>query len=636
MNQENYKKAVNQIHASKGLKNKTLEKITKQKKQSKVIYFKYATVCATIVLVFSTGLLYFNKWKNSGVQTIIEENRMAKAENNLPRFENMEQLRKALKQSKKSKSNLKGIIADTDAVYESSETTKGDELDYSTTNVQVENVEEADIVKTDGKYIYYIANGKVYIVQASNLKIMTNIEIEKDNERFYPKEIYVKENRLIVLGNSSEYRGESQREYDEDIIEDSYQVTSRYMAKAFVYDISNKKEVKQIREIGLDGNYVQSRMIGDNLYWISSKSLNYDRKMKDEDILPIVEDTASREITKKIECTDIAYFEGTECYSYMIVAGFNVYQDKELNTETFFGASDTVYVSEENLYITQAMNKDENVIYKFNMKDSQIQLKCKGEIKGYLKNQFSMDEYEGNLRIATTSNDGEESTNQLYVLDENLNEIGKIENLAKDEKIYSVRFIGKVGYMVTFKQIDPLFVIDLSDPMNPAVKGELKIPGYSSYLHPYDETHIIGIGYNTKTNQYGGVTNSNMKMSMFDVSDLENPKEMFHIDMGEENVYSEITRNHKALFYHKDKNLIGFPIRYRETDSKSRKNALAMYKIDLEKGFEKYGEIEQSMNYKTNINRAIYVGDKLYTLSNTEIVLYDLNTVEKIEKLELD
>ena len=146
------------------------------------------------------------------------------------------------------------------------------------------------------------------------------------------------------------------------------------------------------------------------------------------------------------------------------------------------------------------------------------------------------------------------------------------------------------NYMVTFKQIDPLFVINLSDPTNLVVKGELKIPGYSSYLHPYDETHIIGIGYNTKSNPYGGITNSSMKMSMFDVSDLENPKEMFHIDMGEESVYSEITRNHKALFYHKDKNLIGFPITYREIDAKFRKNGLAMYKIDLKKGFEKYGE----------------------------------------------
>lgn len=192
------------------------------------------------------------------------------------------------------------------------------------------------------------------------------------------------------------------------------------------------------------------------------------------------------------------------------------------------------------------------------------------------------------------------------------------------------------NYMVTFKQIDPLFVIDLSDPTNLVVKGELKIPGYSSNLHPYDETHIIGIGYNTKSNPYGGITNSSMKMSMFDVSDLENPKEIFHIDMGEESVYSEITRNHKVLFYHKDKNLIGFPITYREIDAKFRKNGLAMYKIDLKKGFEKYGEIEESANYKTNIKRAIYIGDRLYTLSDTDVVSYDLNTVEKIEELELN
>ena len=113
---------------------------------------------------------------------------------------------------------------------------------------------------------------------------------------------------------------------------------------------------------------------------------------------------------------------------------------------------------------------------------------------------------------------------------------------AEQEQIYSVRFVGKIGYVVTFKEIDPLFVIDLSDPTNPKVKGKLKIPGYSSYLHPYDENHIIGIGYNTKSNGYGGVTNSNMKMSMFDVSDLENPKELFHIDIGDDYAYSEIIK----------------------------------------------------------------------------------------------
>ena len=148
-----------------------------------------------------------------------------------------------------------------------------------------------------------------------------------------------------------------------------------------------------------------------------------------------------------------------------------------------------------------------------------------------------------------------------------------------DEKIYSVRFIGKVGYIVTFKQIDPLFVIDLSDPTNPTIKGELKIPGYSSYLHPYDDTHIIGIGYNTEENKYGGTVNKNMKMSMFDVSDLENPKEIFSIDIGDEYAYSEITSNHKALFYNKSKNLIGFPITYRTENYGTSKSGFVYIKL---------------------------------------------------------
>lgn len=199
-----------------------------------------------------------------------------------------------------------------------------------------------------------------------------------------------------------------------------------------------------------------------------------------------------------------------------------------------------------------------------------------------MNNQFSMDEYEGNLRVATTyvvetrteENYDEETgigsisyeeplySNRLYILDDNLKEIGKIDDLAKDEKIYSVRFMGKMGYIVTFEQVDPLFVIDLSDPTNPQIKGELKIPGYSSYLHPYDETHIIGIGYNTKSNGYGGITTDNMKMSMFDVSDVENPKEMFSIDIGKSYTSSELLYNHKVLFYKKSDNLIGFPVNY--------------------------------------------------------------------------
>lgn len=164
----------------------------------------------------------------------------------------------------------------------------------------------------------------------------------------------------------------------------------------------------------------------------------------------------------------------------------------------------------------------------------------------------------------------------------------------------------------------------------------MKIPGYSSYLHPYDENHIIGIGYNTKSNGHGGVTNANMKMSMFDVSDLENPKEMFNIDIGDNYSYSEITSNHKCLFYKKSDSLIGFPVTYRDNSRKNSTNAFPIFSIDLENGFKKYGEIAQKSDYASIMYRAIYINDVLYTLSDKNIVSYDLNTLEQINELILD
>ncbi len=392
---------------------------------------------------------------------------------------------------------------------------------------------------------------------------------------------------------------------------------------------------------------MNSRMIGDNVFIISRKAVYYYDGIEEEELLPRVQDSIIEQKTRSIDCTDIAYFRGTDDKNYMLIGGFNINNNEEISVETFFGASEDVYASENNLYLSQTVYDDNwntnTTIYKFTLTGSQIVLQAKGEVEGYLNNQFSMDEYEGNLRLATTYTIKEESeevvgdakripeikySNRLYVLDKDLKEIGRIDDLAKDEKIYSVRFIGKIGYIVTFEQIDPLFVIDLSDPTNPEIKGELKIPGYSSYLHPYDENHIIGIGYNTKSNEHGGITNDNMKMSMFDVSDVENPKEMFSIDIGTTYVYSEILYNHKSLFYKKSENLIGFSVNY------DNKNRFEIFKIDLENGFEKYGEILNDKGFR-GIERAIYIEDILYTLHYNRIISYNLNTFEKLNELEL-
>ena len=647
MNKDNYKKAIDQIKASDELKQKTLEKMKQENKQSNLVPFKrFLAACAVVAIVFSASAIYLDNNKKEMQETnkIPEPQTVAKEEkNDLPRFKSVEQLKEVLKENSNNRMYFDQVESTMTNADSSEKSKLESEESFSKTNTQVEGVDEADIVKTDGNYIYYVSNLMIYIVRANDLKTVSTIKIDEEKERLFPYEIFINDNKLIILGDHTKYEENTTKERDK-IVADYVRINSKSMAKAIVYDISDKEKPELVREVGIDGHYVESRMIDDNIYFISTKGMYYYDGIKEIDILPIVKDTAISEEDRKVECTDIAYFEGSENSDYMLVAGFNINDTKEASVETFFGANSTVYSSKDNLYIAQTKynydgdyqnTKMTSTIYKFNLNNSEVKLQCKGEIKGNLNNQFSMDEYEGNLRIATTDGYDENSSNQLYILDKDLKEIGKIENMAKGEKIYSVRFIGKVGYIVTFEQVDPLFVIDLSNPTNPVVKGELKIPGYSSYLHPYDETHIIGIGYNTKPNGYGGVKNTNMKMSMFDVSDLENPKEMFNISLGEDYAYSSIGYNHKCVFYNKDRNLIGFPLT--TNSGRDYKDEFAIIKIDLENGFSIYGEIEEKENkYDREIQRTIYIGDKLYTLTYGIISSYNINTLEKVASVELE
>jgi len=262
-----------------------------------------------------------------------------------------------------------------------------------------------------------------------------------------------------------------------------------------------------------------------------------------------------------------------------------------------------------------------------------------------------MDEKDGYFRIATTDSDSwnsETNTNNLYVLNENLEIVGKVEGLAKGEKIYSVRFMGNRAYMVTFVEIDPLFVIDLSDPTNPTVLGELKIPGYSKYLHPYDENHIIGFGENTKTNEYGGVVTDGMKMALFDVSNPNSPKELYSVDIGEKGTYSEILNNHKALLFSKEKNIIAFPVSISEQTGEYRTSlkfqGAIVYGLDLDNGFALKGTIAHQKiengyigyDYTKSVERIIYINDSLYTLSQSLIKSTNMETMEEQDVLEIE
>ena len=277
-------------------------------------------------------------------------------------------------------------------------------------------------------------------------------------------------------------------------------------------------------------------------------------------------------------------------------------------------------------------------ILKVALDNGKFIFKAEVDIDGQINNQFSMDENGDTFRIATTTgnmwNIDENTSNSIYILNDNLEEIGRLTEFAKGEKIYSVRYVGDKAYVVTFKQTDPLFVIDLSNTSNPQILGELKIPGYSTYLHPYDETHLIGFGYDTKEDGTQ-ITTNGLKMVMFDVSDLNNPKELFKINIGDSKyTYSELLSDHKALLFSKEKNIIAFPI-YSSSGKKSYTRAV-IYEIDLEKGFILKGEIGNVTDKADeHIERIVFINDNYYTLSKSLVKVANMETLEIVKEIEI-
>lgn len=534
--------------------------------------------------------------------------------------------------------------------------------DYSKTNTQVQGVDEADIVKTDGTYIYYLTNEKLTIINTENASQMKEMSTIKFDETFTPEELFLNNDKLIVIGTRYEYdKTERKIGIDEDYLYPNYMDKTYTSAK--LYNVKDKINPTLERTVEVEGDYLTARMIDSNVYIASNKYMYYayicntykSTELNEDDFKPHYLDTATSNETKSINFDCIYYIPEFEDTNYLNIVAFNITNNQEANVESYLGAGEEIYASKENLYVTKTKYDYERKnktsitteIYKFNLNNANCTLAKAGDVPGSVLNQFSMDECNGYFRIATTDStswNSESNTNNLYVLNENLETIGKIEGLAKGERIYSVRFMGNRAYMVTFVETDPLFVIDLSNPTTPTVLGELKIPGYSKYLHPYDETHLIGIGEDTDVVNYGygdRVVTNGMKMAMFDVTDPNNPQELYNVKIGEKGTYSELLYNHKALLFSKEKNIIAFPISITENDYKVTFQGAIVYGVSLEKGFELKTKISNSATdydryYSRNrVERIIYIKDTLFTLSNGLIKAVDLNTFETKGSIEL-
>lgn len=663
MSKKDYINAVNEINVNETLKQETLRKATNTKKTPK---YRFNKVYPIASLAFMCAIIMAIVLPNKSIEPINEvTDEQTKISQELPKVENFKNLYAMLKARDTKRyyiDDMLSVDSITNANSKNETATNEVANDYSKTNTQVQGVDEADIVKTDGTYIYYLTNEKLTIINTENASQMKEMSTIKFDETFTPEELFLNNDKLIVIGTRYEYdKTERKIGIDEDYLYPNYMDKTYTSAK--LYNVKDKINPTLERTVEVEGDYLTARMIDSNVYIVSNKYMYYAyicnmykaSELNEDDFKPHYLDTATSNETKSINFDCIYYIPEFEDTNYLNIVAFNITNNQEANVESYLGAGEEIYASKENLYVTKTKydyekNNKTSItteIYKFNLNNANCTFAKAGDVPGSVLNQFSMDECNGYFRIATTDStswNSESNTNNLYVLNENLETIGKIEGLAKGERIYSVRFMGNRAYMVTFVETDPLFVIDLSNPTTPTVLGELKIPGYSKYLHPYDETHLIGIGEDTEVVNYGygdRVVTNGMKMAMFDVTDPNNPQELYNVKIGEKGTYSELLYNHKALLFSKEKNIIAFPVSITEDDYKVTFQGAIVYGVSLEKGFELKTKISNSATdydryYSRNrVERIIYIKDTLFTLSNVLIKAVDLNTFETKGSIEL-
>lgn len=507
---------------------------------------------------------------------------------------------------------------------------------FSNTNIQVEGVDEADIIKTDGNYIYALSNKVLYIVSVKDgaMNIESSIKFT-GTENIYSNssEMYIYENRLVIIDKYYEIPFERN-----DFITGIYYPYNE-KTKIIIYDIADKKSPIKLNEFSQDGYYLTSRMINNNIYLVIAESI-FEEGIKEGDIKTFVPQLTIGQNSKSVDSKDIYVMPNPSSNSFVTISSIDVLNPNDYKSvKSILGSSGTVYSSKDNLFVTgyNTEEKDGRVITKttitkFKLNDGIISLIASGSVNGSILNQFSMDEYNGHFRIVTTTNDyailsneivtsstSDEQGNNLYILDGNLNQVGKLEDIAKGERVYSVRFDADIAYFVTFKQVDPLFAVNVSNPLDPKILTELKIPGFSEYLHVYNDKYLFGLGKDADLE--GRVTG--LKISMFDISNKMDISEKFKTLVADKYSYSEASYNHKAILVSPEKGFIAFPLN----------NNYVIYSFNEQEGFEKIGDIKfDSPMYYSN-NRGIYIGDYIYALNNKEIKSVNITKFEIVNNL---
>ena len=493
--------------------------------------------------------------------------------------------------------------------------TRAVDTSFSDTNVRTEGVGEADIVKTDGSYLYTLkANSQeisIVDIRSDQMKVVSGISL---NENFQASEFYLSDQKLFVLGNMQNTQVDS----------DSKTLYRGSCTRIQTYDLTDINNPKSIGTVDQSGYYRTSRFKDGYLYVFSDYYI-YDTITKKDypSYVPLVGDNLLKQ-------SDIYLPTNHAADQYLVVSSVSASSpDKAADQKAVMSENGEVYVSENNIYIYEYANssiladnlasKNQTILRKLSYNKGKLSGSAQGKVKGYLNDSFSIDEYDNTLRLVTTVTHNVGNSSQS---NSDLKTIGKIEDLAKDEQVYSARFLGDTGYFVTYEQTDPLFSVDFSDPENPKILGKLKIPGFSEYLHFYSDNLLLGIGMDTDEN---GITNG-VKISMFDISDPSDVKEVSKYTL-DQYYYSDVFSDYRAALVDPEKNLIGFPL-------SGSANQYVILSYDKDQGFQV--QMQEEVNGNSYLGtRGVYANDKFYVINGNAIEAYRMGDYVKIDDLLL-
>jgi uncharacterized secreted protein with C-terminal beta-propeller domain len=588
--------------------------------------------------------------------------------------------------------------------------------EYSETNIQVAGVDEADIVKTDGKYIFLVTGNSILIVNAypaNQMQLISNTTVDgritglfvnqdrliifEENPVWLGKPRIMEDTAVIDEGDPREEGAQSNQTQSEeapprepadiidavdadvvdvDVVEQDIAIepmiapyVSGFHIK--VYDTTQKTSPELVRDVSMNGTYINSRMIDEWVYVIASQSAVYWIQETYEVVLPALDDNGE---LKEVPVTDVHYSDNDDiAAAYTMIIAVNIQDESETSTMKVMlsGFASTLYVSQRNIYVVEPdyswwSNEGKTVVHRISINQGQIAIEATGTVPGQILNQYSLDEYENHLRIATTTatfdRENSESSNNVYVLNQQLETVGTLEDLAPGEQIFSARFIGAKGYLVTFRNIDPLFTIDLSNPQAPTVLGQLKIPGFSNYLHSFDENHIIGIGKDAVPSKnedfawYQGV-----KISLFNIADPDNPIQVSTFLIGDRGTESPVLYDPHALLFDARNGLMVFPILEAKINPEKYQNGVPpetygeyifqgayALNIDAVTGITLKGTLTHIDNPEaflksgyymyspSEIIRSLYIDDTLYTISNNKISAHDIDTLKELATISLE